>query len=55
LLLDRGTLTTQLRVSSALSGLGIENWQTPKGLKDPGEFDKHTFADFALAVNRRRT
>jgi len=52
LLLDRGTLAAGIRVSAKLSSLGVEPWQVPAGLKDPGEFTKPTFDKFALALDR---
>lgn len=52
LLLDRGTLATSIRVSSMLSGLGVVTRETPALLKDPGEFTRDSFDNFALALER---
>jgi hypothetical protein len=38
LLLDRGTLPTQLAVQGELVGLGLQLAELPRGLKDPGQF-----------------
>lgn len=54
MLLDRGTFATGIRVSSALSSLGVVPLQLHPSLKDPGEFTVSTFRKFLLTLRRRR-
>lgn len=48
LLLDRGTLATAMRVTSALAGLGVVPRAVPRHVKDPGDF--RLWEDLRLAL-----
>lgn len=47
---SKGTLSTGIQITNALSMLGVENYKLPKSLKDPGEFDPRSFEKFMLAM-----
>lgn len=47
---SKGTLSTGIQISNALSMFGVENYRLPNSLKDPGEFDPRTFENFLLAM-----
>lgn len=50
LLLDKNTLALGARIVADLSALDVRLGTLPKGLKDPGLFDRKTFKQFVLAL-----
>lgn len=45
-----GTFATGIRITNALSSLGVSTYALPRRLKDPGDFDLSTFQNFLFAM-----
>lgn len=45
-----GTFATGIKITNALSSLGVSTYTLPPTLKDPGEFDVLTYQHFLIAI-----